>query len=182
MNRALVPSGAWRRRVLARLSWLRRAARGRGPGVRRPQPRPCGRRRGRPRHRRRRGVVGHHRTDAPAGIRSRRGARREHGRCGVDRHGLVLDRPAGPPAPAQPRCSPSAPWAPVGLHSWPTCTTATDGGRRSSPGPSHPVLICNPWSGGGKVERFRLVAGAEEMGVEVVMLDHGLDLETLAGN
>ena len=46
--------------------------------------------------------------------------------------------------------------------------------------PGHPVLICNPWSGGGKVERFGLVARAEEMGVEVVMLDHGLDLETLA--
>jgi len=46
--------------------------------------------------------------------------------------------------------------------------------------PRHPVLICNPWSGGGKVERFGLVALAEEMGVEVVMLDHGLDLEELA--
>ena len=42
------------------------------------------------------------------------------------------------------------------------------------------MLICNPWSGGGKVEKFGLVALAEEMGVEVVMLDHGLDLETLA--
>ena len=46
--------------------------------------------------------------------------------------------------------------------------------------PGHPVLICNPWSGGGKVEKFGLVALAEDMGVEVVMLDHGLDLETLA--
>jgi diacylglycerol kinase family enzyme len=46
--------------------------------------------------------------------------------------------------------------------------------------PSHPVLLCNPWSGGGKVERFGLVALAREMGVEVVMLDHGLDLEQLA--
>ena len=46
--------------------------------------------------------------------------------------------------------------------------------------PRHPVLICNPWSGGGKVERFGLVALAEELGVEVVMLDHGLDLEQLA--
>lgn len=46
--------------------------------------------------------------------------------------------------------------------------------------PSHPVLICNPWSGGGKVERFGLEALAEELGVEVVMLDHGLDLEQLA--
>lgn len=46
--------------------------------------------------------------------------------------------------------------------------------------PERPVLICNPWSGGGKVERFGLVALAEAKGVEVVMLDHGLDLEQLA--
>ena len=46
--------------------------------------------------------------------------------------------------------------------------------------PRHPVLLCNPWSGGGKVEKFGLVELAESMGVEVVMLDHGLDLETLA--
>ena len=42
------------------------------------------------------------------------------------------------------------------------------------------MLLCNPWSGGGKVEKFGLVELAEELGVEVVMLDHGLDLETLA--
>jgi diacylglycerol kinase family enzyme len=46
--------------------------------------------------------------------------------------------------------------------------------------PKHPVLICNPWSGGGKVAQFGLVELAEELGVEVVMLDHGLDLEQLA--
>jgi len=46
--------------------------------------------------------------------------------------------------------------------------------------PAHPVLICNPWSGGGKVNRFGLVELAQELGVEVVMLDHGLDLEQLA--
>lgn len=51
---------------------------------------------------------------------------------------------------------------------------------RSVSPPSHPVLICNPWSGGGKVKRFDLVELAEELGVEVVMLDHGLDLEQLA--
>ena len=48
------------------------------------------------------------------------------------------------------------------------------------PVPSHPVLLCNPWSGGGKVERFGLVELARQKGVEVVMLDHGLDLEQLA--
>ena len=46
--------------------------------------------------------------------------------------------------------------------------------------PRHPVLICNPWSGGGKVEKFGLADLASEMGVEVVMLDRGLDLEQLA--
>lgn len=46
--------------------------------------------------------------------------------------------------------------------------------------PQHPVLICNPWSGGGKVEKFGLVELATELGVEVVMLDRGLDLEALA--
>ena len=46
--------------------------------------------------------------------------------------------------------------------------------------PHHPVLICNPWSGGGKVAKFGLVDLAKELGVEVVMLDHGLDLEQLA--
>ena len=46
--------------------------------------------------------------------------------------------------------------------------------------PKHPVLICNPWSGGGKVETFGLVELAHELGVETIMLDHGLDLEALA--
>jgi diacylglycerol kinase family enzyme len=45
--------------------------------------------------------------------------------------------------------------------------------------PVHPVLLCNPWSGGGKVERFGLVELASELGVETVMLDRGLDLEQL---
>ena len=48
--------------------------------------------------------------------------------------------------------------------------------------PRHPVLLCNPWSGGGKVERFDLVALASSMGVETVVLGPGLDLEALARN
>ncbi len=48
------------------------------------------------------------------------------------------------------------------------------------PAPSHPVLLCNPWSGGGKVDRFGLVDLAASLGVETVMLDRGLDLEALA--
>ena len=46
--------------------------------------------------------------------------------------------------------------------------------------PQHPVLLCNPWSGGGKVERFGLVERAAELGVETVLLAEGLDLEQLA--
>jgi diacylglycerol kinase family enzyme len=46
--------------------------------------------------------------------------------------------------------------------------------------PTRPVLLCNPWSGGGKVERFGLRELATELGVETVMLDRGLVLEQLA--
>jgi diacylglycerol kinase family enzyme len=46
--------------------------------------------------------------------------------------------------------------------------------------PQHPVLLCNPWSGGGKVEQFDLVSLAHDLGVQTVMLDRGLDLEQLA--
>ena len=46
--------------------------------------------------------------------------------------------------------------------------------------PRHAVLLCNPWSGGGKVERFGLVDLAAQLGVETVLLDRGLDLEQLA--
>jgi diacylglycerol kinase family enzyme len=46
--------------------------------------------------------------------------------------------------------------------------------------PTHPVLLCNPWSGGGKVERFGLRELAADLGVETVMLAEGLDLEQLA--
>ena len=48
------------------------------------------------------------------------------------------------------------------------------------PVPTRPVLLCNPWSGGGKVQRFGLLDAARELGVETVLLDKGLDLETLA--
>jgi diacylglycerol kinase family enzyme len=53
---------------------------------------------------------------------------------------------------------------------------------RRAPAPSHPVLLCNPWSGGGKVQRFGLAEVAASLGVETVMLDRGLDLEELARN
>jgi diacylglycerol kinase family enzyme len=46
--------------------------------------------------------------------------------------------------------------------------------------PSRPVLLCNPWSGGGKVERFGLPEVAASLGVETVALDHDKDLAVLA--
>ncbi len=49
-----------------------------------------------------------------------------------------------------------------------------------APRPRHPVLLCNPWSGGGKVEQFGLVDEATKLGVGTVLLDRGLDLEALA--
>ncbi|WP_037602086.1 diacylglycerol/lipid kinase family protein [Streptacidiphilus rugosus] len=42
---------------------------------------------------------------------------------------------------------------------------------RETPPPLRPVLIMNPRSGGGKVERFELVRRAEELGARVVLLD-----------
>jgi diacylglycerol kinase family enzyme len=46
--------------------------------------------------------------------------------------------------------------------------------------PARPVLLCNPWSGGGKVQSFALPDLAASLGVETVLLDHGLDLAQLA--
>ena len=46
--------------------------------------------------------------------------------------------------------------------------------------PRRPVLLCNPWSGGGKVLTFALQELATSLGVETVMLERGLDLEHLA--
>jgi diacylglycerol kinase family enzyme len=50
---------------------------------------------------------------------------------------------------------------------------------RAAPRPRHPVLLCNLRSGGGKVEQFGLVTLAEQLGVEVVVLEPGTDLEQL---
>lgn len=51
---------------------------------------------------------------------------------------------------------------------------------RHSIAPRHPVLICNPRSGNGKVEKFQLVEQAASMGVETLLLEPGLDLDHLA--
>ena len=42
------------------------------------------------------------------------------------------------------------------------------------------MLLCNPWSGGGKVAKFGLKEIAAELGVETVFLAKGLDLGELA--
>ena len=52
--------------------------------------------------------------------------------------------------------------------------------RQQSHRPQRPVLICNPRSGDGKVERFGLRSAAAELGVETVELEPGDDLEQLA--
>jgi diacylglycerol kinase family enzyme len=52
-------------------------------------------------------------------------------------------------------------------------------GVRTAAG-QHPVLIMNPKSGGGKVERFHLVDEARQRGIEPIVLGPGDDLEQLA--
>jgi diacylglycerol kinase family enzyme len=46
--------------------------------------------------------------------------------------------------------------------------------------PRHPVLIMNPWSGGGKVEKWDLVEECRSRGIEPVVLKRGDDLLQLA--
>ena len=46
--------------------------------------------------------------------------------------------------------------------------------------PRRPVLLMNPWSGGGKVERFDLVSEARRRGIEPILLKQGDDLRALA--
>ncbi|AZG48671.1 diacylglycerol/lipid kinase family protein [Gordonia insulae] len=56
---------------------------------------------------------------------------------------------------------------------------ALDQTREGRP-PSRPVLICNPKSGDGKVERFGIISAAAELGVETIVLGPDDDLEQLA--
>ncbi len=57
---------------------------------------------------------------------------------------------------------------------------STSSATHRVPPPVHPVLLCNPWSGGGKVERFGLQDLAASVGVETVSLERDLDLAELA--
>jgi hypothetical protein len=43
-----------------------------------------------------------------------------------------------------------------------------------------PVLIVNPWSGGGKADRAGLAAACEARGIRVITLERGSDLRSLA--
>jgi diacylglycerol kinase family enzyme len=52
--------------------------------------------------------------------------------------------------------------------------------RTPAPPARHPVLIMNPWSGGGKVERHRLVDECRARGIESVVLEPGDDLLQVA--
>ena len=49
-----------------------------------------------------------------------------------------------------------------------------------APPAQRPVLLMNPWSGGGKVVTFDLVNEAEQRGIEPVVLQRGDDLAALA--
>jgi len=48
------------------------------------------------------------------------------------------------------------------------------------PPPQHPVLIMNPKSGGGKVDRFRLVDKAKRLGARVILLDTSVHTDVAA--
>lgn len=61
----------------------------------------------------------------------------------------------------------------------PTSVTAADLATPHQPA-KKPVLIMNPWSGGGKVDRFDLVQQCRERGIEPVVLAKGDDLIELA--
>ncbi len=50
----------------------------------------------------------------------------------------------------------------------------------AAPRPDHAVLIMNPWSGGGKVQRFELERLCNERGIEPIVLVKGSDLLALA--
>lgn len=62
----------------------------------------------------------------------------------------------------------------------PTIRELTSAVPQAARRPEKPVLICNPKSGDGKVERFGVVAAAHELGVETIILGPDDDLEQLA--
>ncbi len=73
----------------------------------------------------------------------------------------------------------SAAAARVALHE-PRVASTEEGRSPAAPRPRHPVLIMNPWSGGGKVERFGLEQRCRDLGIEPIVLVRGSDLLALA--
>ena len=69
-------------------------------------------------------------------------------------------------------------WA-LGGRATETTPDATETRTRAAP-PRRAVLLMNPKSGGGKVERFDLVDEARRRGIEPVVLERGDDLRQLA--
>ena len=130
----------------------------------------------------RRRLVGRHRGDAAAGYRHRGRHRRRR-----------LDRTAGIARGARRRRSHRvahrrSSWSLLAItlasaHAAPWCTTSISSTFASDAGgpPRHAVLLCNPWSGGGKVEQFGLVdARRASSASRRCCSNHGLDLEQLA--
>jgi diacylglycerol kinase family enzyme len=68
----------------------------------------------------------------------------------------------------------------VALHRTGRARLAAQRMAPSAAHPSHPVLIMNPKSGGGKAERFRLADACRARGIEPVILRQGDDLVRLA--
>ena len=63
-----------------------------------------------------------------------------------------------------------------------TLHAAAPAGRGVAAPAAHPVLIMNPKSGGGKVERYRLVDECVARGIEPIVLEPGDDLLRLAAD
>jgi diacylglycerol kinase family enzyme len=68
----------------------------------------------------------------------------------------------------------------VALHQSTRAMQQRAGSRSPVPPARHPVLIMNPKSGGGKVERFDVVHECQKRGIEPIVLEQGDDLVQLA--
>jgi len=69
---------------------------------------------------------------------------------------------------------------PAGSGAMADAVAASAGTAPAAPRPRHPVLIMNPWSGGGKVEKFELEQRCRDLGIEPIVLVRGSDLLALA--
>jgi diacylglycerol kinase family enzyme len=69
---------------------------------------------------------------------------------------------------------------PAGSGAMADAVAASAGTAPAAPRPRHPVLIMNPWSGGGKVEKFELEQRCRDLGIEPIVLVRGSDLLAMA--